>query len=135
MKRFAIILALLMFSAPAYAWRTAIGGRVGIIDDETATALHLEFEEMNSHVHVQPRVQFWAPEDKPGIWEIGLDVYYHVSPCASVSPYIGGGVGGEWLPSVPVVVVRAQPPVQVDPPSPIGVLIGGIRLPGARVDT
>lgn len=139
----ALLLGLLL-AGPAHAWRVGVGAAGGIIEGRPATALHLDLEDPGQRLHLRPRLAAWAPEGEPGIWELGLDAFWHARPCASVSAYAGFGVGIEWLPpepAVPVVVVCCDddrpdppPPPKPDPPSPIGGLAIGVRFPGDRGD-
>ncbi len=123
---------LLILASPSWAWRTAPGIKAGIIDDEPATQLHLDLAA--NKLHVQPRFLVWVPENEPGIWELGLDAYWHLLPCTGPSVYIGGGLGAEFLPDLPKRHVAVPAAEAIDPPSPIGVIAAGLRFPGEYVD-
>lgn len=137
--KLAALLAALLFATPAHAWRLGLGAEGGILDDQPATALMLELDSPNSHLHLRPRFQVWKPEDELGRWELSLEAYYHTAPCQSPSFYVGGGLGAEWLavaaPPAPCAC-SAPPPDSppVDPPSPIASLIAGVRFPCKQAD-
>jgi len=89
-------LALVPSSATAFGL-SAIGGRVGSVDPEGADGAftvggHLELEEYDTRVHLQPGVMFWSSGYLSDV-NPNFDVMYHFQRAGSVSPYLGAGMG------------------------------------------
>jgi len=90
------LLALVTWSGAAHAFGlSGIGGRIGTVDPDgsdgsLAAGAHLEFEEMDSRVHLEPGFLYWN-EDGLSDFNPNFDVYYHFEPAGRVSPYLGAG--------------------------------------------
>jgi hypothetical protein len=143
MKSLVVLLAVLVPTIAFADYRTGPAMYAGKMEGDPAIALALEIEEPRSRLHLRPRFGVWKQDGEPGIWEIGLDAYWHVRECHVISPYAGVGIGAEWLPDLPIENdgddVPPDPragddPPTVDPPQPIASFFGGIRFPGNRAD-
>ena len=81
-------------SAAAYGL-SGIGGRMGSLDpdgwnDGLAVGAHLEFEQPDTRVHLQPGFIYWS-NDGLSDFNPNFDLYYHFGPAGTISPYVGGG--------------------------------------------
>lgn len=94
----ALVAALIIAPASSFAFGlSGAGGKLGIVNpdggDNTVTfGGHLEFEEPGSRWHLLPSVMYWS---EGGVSDLNpnFDVYYHFDPEATVTPYLGAGVG------------------------------------------
>jgi len=91
-----LLMAALSARASAYDYAGA-GGRLGMaspndLDGTPSLGVHAEFEQSGSRVHLQPDVMYWKTN---GVRDVNpnFDVYYHFDRENRVSPYVGGGVG------------------------------------------
>jgi opacity protein-like surface antigen len=108
MKRIAITLVslagLLAWCAVASAqpYRLAgFGAKAGYVEPENLDGApmiggHLEFERNGSHVHILPSVMYWNVNDVRNV-NPNVDAYYHFESEGSVSPYLGAGLGMNFL--------------------------------------
>jgi len=81
-------------SAAAYAL-SGVGGRMGSVDPDRwdnglAVGAHLEFEQPDTRVHLQPGFIYWS-NDGLSDFNPNFDLYYHFGSPGRVSPYVGGG--------------------------------------------
>lgn len=81
-------------SAAAYGL-SGVGGRMGSLDpdgwsDGLALGAHLEFEQADTRVHLQPGFIYWS-NDGLSDFNPNFDLSYHFGSAAQVSPYVGGG--------------------------------------------
>ena len=94
----AAVLAGAQGPTPAFAFDlTGAGARFGSVDPEgrdmTPTfGAHLEFQSVDSRVHLQPGFLYWSKERLSDV-NPNMDLYYHFAPAGQVSPYLGAGVG------------------------------------------
>jgi hypothetical protein len=90
------LLALATWSGAAHAFGlTGIGGRLGSLDPEgrdgsLAFGGHLEFEQMDTRVHLEPGFLYWS-NDGLSDFNPNMDLSYHFAPDGAVSPYVGAG--------------------------------------------
>ena len=90
------LLALTTWSGAAHAFGlTGVGARLGTLDPEgrdgsLAMGGHLEFEQMDSRVHLEPGFLYWS-NDGLSDFNPNMDLSYHFSPAGRVSPYVGAG--------------------------------------------
>jgi hypothetical protein len=123
----AAVVALAMAPTISHAYGlSGAGGRLGYSspDDRDGTAqvgVHAEFEQTGTRVHLQPNVLYWKADGTRDLAP-NMDVYYHFEREGKVSPYLGGGLG--------VNFIRNE---RLDRSSTdLGMnVIGGLRFPGA----
>ena len=90
------LLALATWSGAAQAFGlTGIGGRLGSLDPEgrdgsLAFGGHLEFEQMDTRLHLEPGFLYWS-NDGLSDFNPNMDLSYHFAPDGRVSPYVGAG--------------------------------------------
>ncbi|HEX7078481.1 MAG TPA: hypothetical protein VF363_08665 [Candidatus Eisenbacteria bacterium] len=91
-------LALIAWANPAASYGlSGVGGELGSLDPEhsgdgLAVGSHLEFEQQDSRVHLEPGFVYWA-NDGLSDFNPNFDLYYHFADPGSVSPYVGAGAG------------------------------------------
>jgi len=121
---FAIVL---IAAPPAHAFGVSgVGGKLGYanpedLDGTASVGVHAEMERPGTHLHLLPNVMYWNV-DRVRDLNPNVDVYYHFSPEGRVSPYLGGGVGLNF-------VHRARTDLgETD----LGMnVVGGVRFPGS----
>ena len=81
-------------SAFGYA---GVGGKLGYassedLDGTAELGVHAEMEQPGTKVHLQPNLRYWKVD---GLRDVSpnVDVYYHFNPEGKVTPYVGGGLG------------------------------------------
>ncbi len=92
------VLCLAALPRPARAFGLAgVGGKLGYAspEDENGTAevgVHAELENPGTHLHLLPNVMYWNVD---GMRDMApnMDVYYHFNPQGRMTPYVGGGLG------------------------------------------
>jgi hypothetical protein len=90
--------ALLTIPAISYAYTmSGVGGRLGYANPEaldgTATmSVHAEMEQPGQRVHLLPNIAYWNVDRVRDV-NPNFDLYYHFLPEGRVSPYLGGGMG------------------------------------------
>jgi len=117
-RAIAALLILLAMAAPrpaaAYGFE-GVGGKLGYASAEdlngtAALSVHAEFEQTESRLHLLPNMTYWR----------NLDVYYHFNPEGTMTPYLGGGLGLNFLHGD-----RREASTE------LGMnLVGGLRFPG-----
>ena len=91
-----VLLVLATWSNAAHAYGlTGVGGRLGTLDPEgrdgsLAAGAHLEFEQAESRVHMEPGFVYWS-NDGLSDFNPNFDLSYHFLPAGRVSPYVGAG--------------------------------------------
>ncbi len=76
---------------------SGVGGRLGYANPEdldgTATmSVHAELEQPGTRLHLMPNLAYWNVDRVRDV-NPNFDLYYHFRPDGRVSPYLGGGVG------------------------------------------
>ncbi len=91
-----LVAAALPRSARALGY-SGIGGKLGFADSENldgtaALGVHAELARIGTRVHLLPNVMYWKVN---GVRDVSpsLDLYYHFNPEGRVTPYVGGGLG------------------------------------------
>jgi opacity protein-like surface antigen len=88
--------------APAQAFEmSGVGGKLGYsnpehLDGTTALGAHVEFEQPSTRVHLLPNVMYWNTDDVSNV-NPNMDIYYHFVREGKVTPYVGGGVGANFV--------------------------------------
>lgn len=94
--------AVLASPIPAHAFGfSGWGGKLGYMNPESldgtlAVGAHMEFAQVGAQLHVMPSVMYWNTN---GISDISVngDLYYHFSAENLVTPYVGAGLGLQWV--------------------------------------
>ena len=127
-RAIAALLILLPLSMPrsasAFGFAGA-GGKLGYansedLDGTAALSVHAEFEESGTRFHLLPNMTYWKVD---GVRDLSpnLDLYYHFNPSGRMTPYLGGGLGLNFVHDV-----RRE-----DGRTDLGMnLVGGVRFPG-----
>ncbi len=104
---------------------TGVGGTLGYdhpedMDGTASVRMHAELEQADTHLHLLPNIAYWDVDQVRDL-NPNLDVYYHFRPDGRMTPYLGGGLGLNF-------VHRSR----LDESSTdLGMnLIGGLRFPG-----
>ncbi|MGE5175615.1 MAG: hypothetical protein ACM3JJ_04495 [Hyphomicrobiales bacterium] len=92
------LLAVAIWARGAAAFElSGAGARLGSLDpdgwnDGLAMGAHLEFEQADTRVHLQPNFIYWS---RNGLSDFNpnFDLYYHFGAAGHVSPFVGGGAG------------------------------------------
>jgi len=125
-----LALALIaLLAAPRSVWAfdvEGVGGKLGYnnpedLDGTASVAVHAEFEKSGSRVHVLPNMMYWNVN---GVRDVNpnVDAYYHFRPEGRVSPYLGGGLGMNFI----------HNDRRDESSSDLGMnVMGGVRIPGA----
>ena len=76
---------------------SGVGFRGGFADPEALDGTltvggHMEFEERGTHLHLQPNLLYWSSGRISDV-NPNFDLYYHFGSAASVTPYMGAGLG------------------------------------------
>jgi hypothetical protein len=88
----------LIAAPPAHAFGfSGVGGKLGYsnpenLDGTAEMGVHAELERPGTRVHLLPNVMYWNV-DRVRDLSPNMDVYYHFNPEGKMSPYLGGGVG------------------------------------------
>lgn len=112
-------------SASAYGF-SGVGGKLGYtspedMDGTAALGLHAEFAQAGTHLHLLPNMTYWKVENVRDV-SPNFDVYYHFNPEKRVSPYLGGGVGLNFMRNEARDTGETQFGMN---------FLGGVRFPGA----
>jgi hypothetical protein len=91
-----LFLMLAPGSAAAYSM-SGMGGRLGYtspedLDGTASVSVHAELERSGTRLHLMPNVAYWNV-DRVRDLNPNFDVYYHFGPEGRVNPYLGGGLG------------------------------------------
>jgi hypothetical protein len=124
----AAALALVLIALPRAGWAydlTGVGGSVGYanpqdLDGTAAVGIHAVLEKPGTHLHLDPNMRYWNVD---GVSDVApnMDATYHFMPENRWTPYVGGGLGLNF------VHERAIDHSNTD----LGVnMIGGVRFPG-----
>lgn len=96
------LMAVLAAPTSAHAFNFAgWGGKIGYVNPESldgtlAIGGHLEFAQSGSRLHLIPGVMYWNSNDFSNFSANG-DLYYHFVPEGMVTPYVGAGLGIQWV--------------------------------------
>jgi len=76
---------------------TGVGGMVGYsspaeLDGTASVSVHAELEKQDSHLHLLPNMMYWNVDQVRDVAP-NMDAYYHFNPANKWSPYLGGGLG------------------------------------------
>lgn len=94
------VLAIFMTAVPqaAQAYGLAgVGGMVGYstpqdLDGTASISVHAELENPGTRLHVLPNMMYWNVDRVRDVAP-NLDAYYHFRPESKWTPYVGGGLG------------------------------------------
>jgi opacity protein-like surface antigen len=121
----AIALITLPKTAQAYGL-TGAGGMIGYatpqdLDGTASVSVHAELENRGTHVHLVPNMMYWNVN---GVRDVApnMDVYYHFRPEGQWTPYVGGGLGVNFIHER--IAERSNADLGMN-------VIGGLRFPGA----
>ena len=125
----AVTLMLALTAVPRRASAFAlegVGGKLGYesaqdLDGTAELGLHAELDQPGTRVHLLPNVTYWNVD---GVRDLSpnMDAYYHFNPAGRVTPYLGGGLGLNF-------VHRDRGLDSTD----LGMnVIGGLRFPGTQ---
>jgi opacity protein-like surface antigen len=107
---------------------TGLGGKLGFmapenLDGTMVVGGHLEFEQHGSRVHLVPGLMYWKSNNVSDL-AANADLYYHFSPEGVITPYVGAGLGLNFLSNE-----RSS-----DSTTKLGAnLFGGLRIPAANL--
>jgi len=92
----ACALVALPRAAQAYGL-TGVGGMVGYstpqdLNGTASVSVHAELENPGTRLHLLPNMMYWNV-DRVSDVAPNLDAYYHFKPDSKVTPYVGGGLG------------------------------------------
>lgn len=110
--------------AGAYGYE-GVGGKLGYssgenLDGTAALGVHAEFAQGGSRLHMLPNVTYWRVDGMRDL-SPNFDLYYHFAPDNQVTPYVGGGMGINFMRDERRDISDAQ----------LGVnMLGGVRFPG-----
>ena len=105
---------------------TGVGARLGYtnperLDGTTQVGVHAELSERESPVSLLPNFMYWNVDSRSDV-NPNLDVCYRFRPQGRLTPYVGSGVGINFLDGDRFGDSQTQ----------VGMnLIGGLRFPGA----
>jgi len=92
-----LLLAMIATPKTAHAEISGVGGKLGYsnpenLDGTAALGVHAEIEKRGTRLHLLPNVMYWSVD---GVRDVSpnVDVYYHFNPEGRVTPYLGGGMG------------------------------------------
>ena len=96
--RIALLVALLAIPASAWGYGlTGVGGSLGYaspedLDGTAALGVHAVLEKPGSQLHLDPNMRYWNVN---GVSDVApnMDVTYHFRPETTWTPYVGGGLG------------------------------------------
>lgn len=94
--------AVLAAPIPAHAFGfSGWGGKLGYVSPESldgtlTVGAHMEFAQAGTQWHVQPSVMYW---NTAGVSDFSVngDLYYHFAAENLVTPYVGAGLGMQWV--------------------------------------
>ncbi len=121
-----VAVALCAGAGPARAFGVdGLGGRLGYsspenLDGTAAMGVHADLAERGTHLHLQPNMMFWSVDGTSDV-SPNMDAYYHFRGDRRVSPYVGGGVGLNFIHNDSID--RSNTDVGMN-------LVGGLRFPG-----
>ena len=92
----ALALTALPQSARAYGL-SGVGGMVGYstpqdLDGTASVSVHAELEQPGTRLHLVPNMMYWNVDRVRDVAP-NLDAYYHFRPESKWTPYVGGGLG------------------------------------------
>lgn len=97
---FTAVLAIGLLVAPTVVrgyGLTGVGGSLGYanpqdLDGTAALGVHAVLEKPGTHVHLDPNLRYWKVN---GIRDAApnMDLTYHFGPENRMTPYVGGGLG------------------------------------------
>ena len=96
------VMAVMAAPVPAHTFGFAgWGGKLGYtnpddLDGTLAVGAHAEFQQAGTQWHIQPNVMYW---NTSGVSDFSLngDLYYHLAARNYVTPYVGAGLGMQWV--------------------------------------
>ncbi len=93
----AVALATAALALPGTARAVGLGGTLGYsspedLDGTAALGIHAEIERSGTHLHLLPNLRHWTVD---GVRDVNpnFDVSYHFMPENRWTPYVGGGLG------------------------------------------
>jgi hypothetical protein len=94
----ALTIALLVWPVMASAYGlTGVGGSLGYaspenLDGTASLGVHAVLEQPGTRLHMDPNVRYWNVN---GVSDLApnMDVTYHFGPESRWTPYVGGGLG------------------------------------------
>lgn len=125
----AVLLVLAIAAAPGSARAfgfSGVGGKLGYsspedLDGTAELGLHAELERPGTHVHLLPNLMYWNVDRVRDV-SPNVDLYYHFRPEGRMSPYVGGGLGLNFVHNARSD--RGQTDLGMN-------LVGGLRFPGS----
>ena len=121
-------LALVIGVIPVRSWGMGVqgvGGKLGYsnpenLDGTAMMGVHAELAENGTRIHVLPNMMHWKVD---GVRDVSpnLDAYYHFEREGRVTPYVGAGVGLNFVHNERVD--RSNTDIGMN-------VIGGLRFPG-----
>ncbi len=123
-----VALAAALAPVPAGAFGlSGFGGKVGLVapsdgDNTAAVSVHAEFEDPTTKVHFMPSIGFWDSNRFSDVF-LNADLYYHFFERYRVSPYLGAGLGLNFLSPAGAGSNETDPALN---------LLGGIVFPAMR---
>ena len=127
LKLAAATLAMALMAVPVHAYEVSgMGGKLGYaspenLDGTASLGVHAELEKPNTHVHLLPNLMYWKVDRVRDVAP-NMDVYYHFNPEGRVTPYLGGGLGVNFVHNSRVD--RGSTDLGVN-------VMGGVRFPAA----
>ncbi|MFI5371087.1 MAG: hypothetical protein ACHQ52_05970 [Candidatus Eisenbacteria bacterium] len=126
----ALTLALVwvgLAAATARADLSGVGGSLGLaspqdLDGTASLGVHAEVTTRNAHLQMVPNMRYWSVD---GISDVApnFDVAYHFQPDRHMTPYLGGGLGVNFVHNDRLD--RSDTDLGIN-------MIGGLRFPGDR---
>jgi len=120
---FALVLIVMPQAVRAYDL-TGVGGSIGVanpedMDGTAALGVHAVWEQPNTRLHLEPNMRFWSVD---GVRDVApnMDATYHFRPESRWTPYVGGGLGLNFVHSNRLD--RSSTDLGVN-------MIGGVRFP------
>jgi hypothetical protein len=121
----ALALAVLVAASPARAELAGVGGSLGYaspenLDGTAALALHAEVGRRDSRLAMVPSMRYWNVNGYSDVAP-NLDVAYQFDSDARWHPYVGGGVGLNFVHNQRIDHTDTSPGLN---------MLGGVRFPG-----
>ena len=103
-----------------------VGGMVGYstpedLDGTASVGVHAEFAQPGTHVHLVPNMIYWNVDRVRDVAP-NMDAYYHFNPESKWSPYVGVGLGLNFVRDERLGVERSNTDLGMN-------VVGGVRFP------